>query len=269
MNLFSPDSNDLEQLNDDPNISSYLEELTKPGGKFDKTKYKDEKEMYEAIAKGKYVGDNYIEHFKNRHDELKDDYKKLSDAYNAGPQLQELIDQIRSKQTNQPDSDPTLNANDDNKVPSTLDPKELESLINSKISEHEITKKQLENANLVKNKLQEKFGKNYQTALKQQIESMGLTEDFANQIARTHPQVFFKTFGLDQVPDNTNFQSPPTSSRRNDNFSPEGNKRTFSYYQKMRKEQPELYRSARIQDQMFKDAAMLGEAFQDGDWAKF
>lgn len=269
MNLFDPAANDpLSQISEenlDPNVN-YLEELTKPGAKFDRSKYKDEKEMYEAIAKGKIVGDRYIDHFKTRHDELKDDYKKLSDAYNAGPRLQELIDQIKQtqmskQQTSNPEITP-YTANEKENVPS-LDPKELEKLISNKISEYEMNKRQLENANTVKNKLLEKYGPSYQTTLKNQIDSLGLTEDFANEIAKTHPTVFFKTFGLDTPSKDNNFQAPPVSNSRNDNFSPTGNKRTYSYYQKIRKESPNEYRSARIQDQMFKDASALGDSFFD------
>jgi len=42
--------------------------------------------------------------------------------------------------------------------------------------------------------------------------------------------------------------------------------RTWSFYEKLRKENPNLYRTAKTHEQMVKDAAALGPNFEDGDF---
>lgn len=238
----------------DPN-KNYLEDLVGDGKKF-----KD----VEALAKGKYMSDTYIPVLERQLDELRGDYNKLREEYNAGPKLQELLDQITNKQQ-LADNTPQINDGVDTKVPA-YDPKEIESLVSSKILEHENTKKQQDNYNQIRTKLLERFGENYKNVLKEQSENLGLTDEFVNDLARKHPSVFLKTFGLDKAPQGENFQSPPNSSARSDSFSPQTTKRTWSYYQKMKKENPDLYRNPKTQVQMHHDAISLGREFEDGDW---
>lgn len=40
--------------------------------------------------------------------------------------------------------------------------------------------------------------------------------------------------------------------------------RTWSYYEKLRKDNPDKFWTGKIQDQMVRDASALGENFQDG-----
>lgn len=256
MNLFNEQQDDNPQF--DPSKDP-LEALTGPGGKFDRSKYESEMDMYKAIAKGKLEGDMYIDHFKQRHDELKSDYTRLREEYNAGPKLKEIIDQFSSsKQLHQESNQPL--ANDDK----ALDETKLADLISNKLNEYEQNKKEEANARRVEAKLIEHYGSNYQSALKQQVDQLGLDKDFVNGLARKHPEVLFKTLGIDQPRTRDDFQTPPRSSQQ---FSPNvGNERTWQYYQKLRTTDPVAYRSPKIQDQMFKDAARLGDAFQDGDW---
>jgi hypothetical protein len=42
--------------------------------------------------------------------------------------------------------------------------------------------------------------------------------------------------------------------------------RTWAFYEKLRKENPDLYRTAKTHEQMVKDAVALGTAFEDGDF---
>ena len=85
-------------------------------------------------------------------------------------------------------------------------------------------------------------------------------------MAKKSPDAFFRTFGLDKESAET-FELPPRTKQRTDGFSPTGKeKRTWSYYQKLRKEKPDVYRDPKTQTQMLKDSIELGEAFKDGDY---
>ncbi|MGH7240227.1 MAG: hypothetical protein ACREHG_09240, partial [Candidatus Saccharimonadales bacterium] len=122
----------------------------------------------------------------------------------------------------------------------------------------------------VQTKLKETLGNNYPEVLKSRIQDLGLTEDFVNDLARKHPQVLFKTLGVDQPAPQQNFQAPPHTSVRSDNFAPKGGeKRTWSFYQKMKTDNPKRYYDAQTNVQMHNDFMSLGEEFKDGDYNKF
>src|SRR6478752_1285742 len=73
-----------------------FEILTGPGGKYDRTKYKDEAEMYKAMAFGKLEADRTIEVRNRTEDQLREDYKKLREEHQAGLSLKEIKDHIES-----------------------------------------------------------------------------------------------------------------------------------------------------------------------------
>ena len=252
LNIFEQDQTDLPIIdeNKDP-----FEVLTGPGGKFDRSKYQTQQHKNKAIAKGKVESDLFIEHLKERQDELRKDYLELRERHNAGPRLEELINQISSRTPEQSNS----NAPDAKDIQPAIDPKQLEILVTSKIQEYETSKKQEENYRIVKEKLTERFGNNYQNILNKQAVELGLTPDDVNNLALNKPKVLFKALGLDEQK-TEGFQSPPSSNFRS-SFTPNVEVRNRTYYTKMRDEKPELYRSPKIQLQMFEDAKKLGEAF--------
>lgn len=233
----------------DPN-TDYFKELVGEGKKF-----KTEKDL----AYGKMQSDLYIKHLEARLDESREDYAKLREEYEAGPKLQELLDRIKPEQLA---SSEQPAAKEVKLEQPAFDPKHIESLVSSKIQEHEAQRKEQQNYSQVKDKLIEKFGSNFQAAVKKHSEGLGLTEDFVNRLARTSPQAFYKTFGLEEQSRNENFIAPPPNRMRTDNFAPtSGNKRNWEYYEKMRKDRPTEYKNRETQVQMHHDAVEMGESF--------
>lgn len=255
MNLFEGGNDPEPQITPD----KAFELLTGPGGKYDKTKYKDEAEMYKAMAYGKFEADRTLEIRNRTEDQLREDYKKLREEHNAGPNLRELVDEIKALKAQQtPEYTPAGNEQ------SVLDEAKAADLFKSMYQQSKAEEKAAANVALVESKLQEVYGSDYSKTLKQKVSQLGLTEDFVNNLAKTHPQVLFKTLELDQ-PRGEGFQSPPSSSMRSDPFQG-GQKRTWSYYDKMRKENPEKYHDPKTRVQMAKDYQQLGSEFEDGNW---
>lgn len=252
MNLLE-NTNQGDQTQIDQN-KNYYEELVGEGKKF---------KTVEDLARGKAEADLYIEHFKRTQDELRADYNRLRDEYNAGQSLKEFIDQMKTSQVSQNDNTP--NVPEDKSA--ALDLNKIEELVQAKIQATKQQEKEEANFASVQAKLLEVYGPNYAQTLKQQVSQLGLTSDFVNDLARKHPQVLFKTLGLDGQR-SENFQAPPASASRSDPFAPAVNKRTWSYYEKMRKAEPSKYFDPKTQDQLFKDAATLGDAFNDGGFER-
>lgn len=248
-NLLSND-NDTDVVEVDPD-KNYLTELVGEGKKF---------KTPEDLARGKYEADQYVEILKRRQDEMRTDYLKVSEENKTRAALEDLIKEIKIQQQ-------TSNDEPQVKDEKPFDPKLIESLVSTKIQEHELSKRQEDNFNLVKGKLQARYGNQYKSAVANQIEELGITETELNEMARKQPKVLIRTLGLDkEAPRTDPFQTPPRSNS-NTGFKPSGTqKRTWSYYQNLRKNDPQAWFDRKTAIQMQQDAIELGEAFKDGDY---
>lgn len=231
--LFTPDQTN-DQIPENP-----LEALVGDGKKF---------RSVEELAKAKWESDNYIKTLEQGRDQLREDYLKALEAAQAGPQVKELLDQL--KQNNNP---PAINPPPSDVTAPKLDPKDLEDLVSKKLSEYEATKKAQENYNSVESKLKEVYGNNYREVFQQKVREMGLSMDWAKDTAINYPQVLYKTLGIDAAPQGQ-FQAPPTSRQRTDNFAPQTNKRDWDYYEKLRVSNPKSYWDPKTQVQLHQDS---------------
>jgi len=254
MNILD-NTNQPDPVQIDPN-KNYLEELVGDGKKF---------KSPEELARGKMEADMYIEHMKQRMDELRQDYTKLHSEYNAGPKLKETLDQYMQelKQTQGSQLPP---AQGEQSV--VLDENKVSELVKQHIQATKQLDAEESNARTVESKLQAAYGPNYKQIVKQQIDQLGLSVEFFNDLARKHPSVLYRTLGLEGQRQDGTFQAPPTSTQRGDPFAG-APKRTNAYYQKMRQTDPVKYRDPKTQDQMYKDYIALGHEFEDGDWNRF
>jgi hypothetical protein len=250
-NLF--DTNQDDQVQIDPS-KNYLEELVGEGKKF---------KTPEELARGKFHSDHLIELQNRRMDELRADHERLLNEYKSRASLEEMIQNFTNKNT-----DPTANNQaqfSGNTQQPAFKPEDIEDLVLNKITQHEQSRIEENNFNSFKAKLTEKLGPNYQNYLREQTNSLGMSDDMVNSMARRSPQALIKMLGLDQQANQNNVFEPPARSLRNDPPS-RTEKRTWSYYQKMKRERPDEYRKAQTQTQMQRDYLELGQDFEDGDF---
>jgi len=228
----------------------YLQELVGENRKF-----KD----VQALARGKAEADAYIQSLTMRMDELRTDYLSLRDEVNKRATVEELIDQMKQPASR---DEPITKATE----PQTYkpDPKEIDNLIESKLSQREKQRQETDNINQVRNRLKERFGTQFQDKFQQHLEELGLDIDSINVLASRSPKAALRTLGLDQPdfkPDSFGAPKSQTTFKPN---PPE--KRTWSWYQKLKQTNPAEYRSAKINVQMHNDMMSLGEDFMDGDY---
>lgn len=242
----------LDDQNPEGKTPRYFDELVGEGRKF---------KTPEDLAKGKYEADVTIDLMKKRMDELRTDYLKLREENEKQDKLKSLIDNVQQQRLANSDN---TQAKEDAK---TLKPEEIETLIDRKYQERRTLERQTENLNSVQAKLKETWGDNFSTILKQKTEELDLTSEEVNSMAKNNPKLFFRTIGVDAPVKGDVFQAPPRSEQRTDNFSPSSSKkRTWSYYQELKKANPQLYFDRATAVQMAKDAVEYGEAFQDGNY---
>lgn len=217
----------------------------------------------EELEDAKANADLYIETLTRRQDEINKDYRRVLEESKAQAKLQELIDRFETLQLNRQDTNTPVN--DLERTP-TMDPNELKSLMKATIQEDSAERRANENFKQVQNKLKEEFGDSATAVLQRQMDILGLTSEDIDNLARKSPAAFFNVMGLNQVRREDNFIAPPRS-QRNDSFAPQGQKkRTWSYYQELKKTKPELYLDPKIANQMHDDMVALGDEFKDGDF---
>lgn len=248
-----PQSQQNDQLPEiDPN-KNYLEELVGEGRKY---------KTVEDLAKAQFHANSYIPHLNREMDELREFTRSIQQDRTERANLEQRLTELQNMLTS---SGNTPDANEETPKPSNLDPQQLEEILEKKLTEREKLRKEEENYNTVVEKLKERYGSDYVRSLQEDTESLGLTPDYVNELARKSPKALFRTLGFDQPKGKDLFQAPPTTDRRSGTFTPSGSdKRTWSYYQNLKKENPLVYLDPKIQVQMHKDRLALGEAFNDG-----
>ena len=215
----------------------------------------------EALAKKAYHGDLHIKMLEKRMDELRTDYLKEREDNQTRAKLEDLIKVLETKQLTS--SEQPL-AKEVTEKP-TMDLNELDRIVSAKLQERETLRKQEENANIVRSKLKERYGDNYTSVVKEQIKTLDLTEDDFNALARRSPNALLKSLGADQKSEG--YQGPPRTSN---SFRPQTEKkRTWAYYQELKKSDPKAYHDPKTLIQMERDALELGAEFEDGDFRRF
>lgn len=228
----------------DPN-KDYSEEISK--------KYKTSADVMKKI----YHSDATIELMKKRLDEDHAEILRLRQETETKARLEDLVNKLSNQEKLTSSTQPL--ANEVKEQPINL--KQIESLI----EERENAKLQRENFNIVRDKLIERFGSNYQNAVKEQIDTLGISSEDFDAMARKAPKMVFRTLGLDQQ-QQENFRAPPRTSTITNNFKPSVEKRSWAYYQNLKKADPRKWADRSTHIQMQKDAIELGEAFKDGDF---
>jgi hypothetical protein len=231
---------------------SFFETLAGPGGKF----YDPDPEIAkEKVSRGKIESDSYIKQLENRLDEMRADFLQMKAENDSRANLEELIDQLSTPR--EPDTRYKPIPQEVSKP--AIDPNQIENLVTRAVGKIETAKKQEENWNVVKNKLVERYGENWDAHITKQVAELGLSNEDATVLAKKSPNAFLKTFGLDQPQQQESFMAPPRSQS---SFTPTTTvSRDWKYYENLRKEKPEVYYSPKTQIQLHKDAEALGSKF--------
>lgn len=224
-------------------------------------KYKD----LAALARSRLEADAHIARIEAENRELRQQRLRDEQYEQGRARMEELLQQFDQRQ-NQQSSNANTQVNDIANQKPQFDPNEVKSLINTEFQNLRTAERQSENFRSVQNKLNERYGDRASDVLSQQIQQLGVSVEYANDLAKNHPRAFERMFGLD-MPVNSNYENPLLSTNSIGNKPKE--KKTWSYYQKMRKENPKLYKDPKTQQEMAQSAAELGREFEDGDYAKW
>lgn len=240
-----------EPLFDD--TKDYFTDLVGEGKKF-----RDEKEL----AKAKVRSDLYIQDILKRQDQTLAEYDSLKKQYDARASLEEKMDQLESLYASR---ETPPKADIQSPPPKQLPPEDEFDKFDKFLSAREKAKQEQSNLESSKKMLKEQLGDNYVQVIRERIEGLELSETDVNALAKRSPKTLARILGIEKQ-EETLFQAPPTSQKRNDSFKPSALKRTWSYYQNLKASQPRLYLDPKIAVQMHNDHIAMGSQFEDGDF---
>jgi len=208
------------------------------------------------LAKSKLEADRFIETLKRENAELREREKntaKLGDVL-------ERLSSLEVKRESPVDNRQT-NHDDDNLRKEALTPEKIDELINQRLQAREQEAKARENVQRTVEALKGKFGNDYLRKLEDTTAALGMTKEEMNSLAATRPALVLTLLGVDKTPNKTNELFTPPSSNNPRNMEVGQTKRDQKYYDKLKKDNPALYKDPKTQIQMHKDAIELQEAF--------
>lgn len=234
-------NNDGASDNGADSYENYVKRFTKEDGTVD----------HEALLKKSFNQEIHIEKLESETDRFREDLK-------ARTTLEEILDKIEKAKL--PSSGDPLNPpNDPPNTPSN--PIDLEAVVNAKLTDFEKKLAYQQNVDYVKNELTKAWGSDYVNKLRAKAKELGETEQFLENLAATKPKTFLS---LVNPPSS---RAPDYAPPKNEIRTPSGNSvslNTYADFQKIKKEDPNLYWSPRIQDRLFeaaKAAKARGEDF--------
>lgn len=233
----------------DPN-RDWFEEYVGEGKKF-----KDERDL----AKGKAHSDAFIKR-------LEDEMLQLRTELNTRLKLEEFVTKMNSQSTgaNQTTQTVGTGTSTDGTALNAISPEDIDNIVEQKLIAKEAAVKAQNNVQSVKSKLQAAYGGDFQNTLRSKTKELGLTEEFVADLAKTSPQALLTLLGIQEGQEarqQDNVFAPRTSVNTISMSQLTPGEKTFKDYEKMRKQNPAVYWSNGVQNEIHKQALKLGERF--------
>lgn len=260
--LFNPASlDDPREFDIDPS-KNYLEEFTKEGGKF----YDPNKDVaLQKLARAKAESDAHIARLEKEAKNRNEDLQAAQNELNARTRLEEIMDKIAKGQNSNTPNPAPQERNNEGTNASGMSEEQIKALVITMNAQAEEARRRSENAAIVQSKLVEKYGKNYTATLNEKSQALGLSKEDTKRLAETAPYALIEMLGVEKGPV-VRDTSAPRPSINSTAFNSKGEvKKTYSYYEKIKKTDKALYDSPRIQKERWEMANKLGEEFFDVD----
>ena len=208
----------------------------------------------EVLAKGKLEADGYIKNLEDQLGQMREDLKKQE--YKS-----EVLEQLQNKAAENTAASNGVPNNSNTETPNTtgtFSEEDLKSLVEKTLGQRELEAKVQGNLQLVDKELEGSFGTEAKAQIEKKAEELGMSVNRLRDIASESPNAFFALIGENKRPANPMVAG---SVRTEGVAMQSSTDRNFDYYQNLRRENRNLYYSAKTQQQMFEDRERLGDKF--------
>lgn len=210
----------------------------------------------ETLAKGKLEADGYIKNLEDQLVQMREDMKKQD--YQA-----DLLAQLQNKATetttvNNGESNNNNGSINTQNTTGVVDEDTLKSLVEKTLTQREKNSTVQQNLSQVDKELESSFGTEAAATVQKKAEELGMSMDRLRDIASESPSAFFTLIGQ---PEKT-FSPMVQGSVRTEGVNMQASTdRNWSYYQNLRRENPNQYYSPKIQQQLIQDKMKMGDKF--------
>mgnify|MGYP000586731689 CR=1 FL=1 len=252
--LFNPDNvvtDPVDQTGSVDDTKNYLEELVGEG-----KKYKDEAALAKAVAHA----NAHIQRLEQEQAGLREDLGKRLTLEEAVAKMTEAA-APKAPSENAGVTTPLVPDQSANvsEIKQGMTPEEILEIVNQKINETENQRTRSQNLSLVKSELEKTLGSSFPAALISRAQELGVTKEFLDDLAATHPKVFLEMVNPQKSGSSGN--APPVNQVNSAAAPGVSNKRDQAYYTNMRRTDPNRYWSGANQSQMHKDAREMGDSW--------
>jgi hypothetical protein len=210
----------------------------------------------EVLAKGKLEADTYISELERQLAQMREDLGKQDYAQKLLDQLQDKAAEPTTAKTVMPNNN-TGGTEEGNTNPN-LSEDDLKSLVEKTLTAREQENTVKQNLALVDQELEKSFGTDAKATIQKKSEELGISLERMQEIAAESPSAFFALIGEPKKSFNPMVQGSVRTEGVNMQASAD---RNWQYYQKLRRENRNLYYTPKIQRQLMEDKARLGSKF--------
>ena len=211
----------------------------------------------EVLAKGKLEADNYISELEKQLSQMREDMSKQDYAKTLLDQLQNKAADSITANTAMPNNNNTDGTMEGN---TSLSPSEddLKSLVEQTLTQREKENTVKQNLALVDQELEKSYGTEARATIEKKSRELGISIERMQEIASESPTAFFSLIGEPKKSFSPMVQGSVRTEGVNMQASTE---RDWSYYQKLRRENKNLYYTPKVQQQLMEDKVRLGDRF--------
>ncbi len=209
----------------------------------------------QAVAKGYLAAQSHIDKLEREQAEMREDLAKSTYA-------KELLEELQKGKPNsgEPASHNTGGTATETTTPNVSET-DLKSLINETLTERESQNTARQNLEETDRKLNDLFGTEVNKVMESKGKEFGMSKEQMRELAAKSPSALLTLLG-EKPKQETNLHTDSTVNTSAGFMSQNSGERNWAYYQKLRKENPNLYYTPKIQNQMEQDYAQLGDKFK-------
>lgn len=201
----------------------------------------------DAVAKKVVHADQHIGNLEKELGELREELTKRT-------AIEDMITQLENRQT------PARQELDTTQQEPGKDKADLAAQVQELLKTEKEKDRREANIHRTKEGLRERFGADFNQRLEGIAQELSVSKDFLSQMAAASPDGFLKLVDSVAKPDDNRPTTPPRGSVDPFKISPD-NRKNKAYYDKIRKEDPNLYFSRRVQNEMHSQAMSQGASF--------
>lgn len=211
----------------------------------------------EVLAKGKLESDRYISELETQLAQMREDLSKQDYTKELLDRLQNKAAEPTTAKTAMPNDNDIGGTREENTIsgPSEAD---LKSLVEKTLTEREKDNTVKQNLAFVDQELEKSFGTEARATVEKKAQELGISLQRMQEIAAESPNAFFSLIGEPKKSFNPMVQGSVRTEGVNMQASTE---RNWQYYQKLRRENRNLYYTPKIQRQLMEDKGRLGDKF--------